>query len=189
MHSRRQHNTVDTTPESEGREPERIRMDGEAGVDAGRGKPQGEVLQRRLRFLACALSALVLSHCTWDRVKVEGDSQTRVRALYDSPVIQAKAEQAVRAEEQFIREMTSLSAAAALQRQEILRRHAETERNLINEMGLEPGYEVPGQIKFKILFGPDGVPYVKVEFESGPFRGRVGWLRRGSFDDPRTHFP
>jgi hypothetical protein len=52
-----------------------------------------------------------------------------------------------------------------------------------------PGYDVGGGTRFKILFENGAIPYLKVEFIDGPSKGRVGWLSRGSFDDPRTRFP
>ena len=58
-----------------------------------------------------------------------------------------------------------------------------------DDMAKESGYEVPGQTKFKIVFESDVLRYSKVEFESWPFRGRVGWVSIGSFVDPRADMP
>jgi hypothetical protein len=58
-----------------------------------------------------------------------------------------------------------------------------------DDMNKEPGFDVPGGTRFRILLESDALLYSKVEFESGPLQGRVGWLSRGSFDDPRTHMP
>ena len=42
---------------------------------------------------------------------------------------------------------------------------------------------------FKILFESDVLLYSKVQLESGPFKGQVGWLSRGAFHDGRTDYP
>jgi hypothetical protein len=55
-------------------------------------------------------------------------------------------------------------------------------------MGKEPGFDVPGQTRFKILFESDVLLYSKVEFESGTLKGQVGWLSRGAFHDGRTDY-
>jgi hypothetical protein len=62
-------------------------------------------------------------------------------------------------------------------------------RKLASDMGKEPGYDVPGQTRFRILFESNVVPYTNVIFTDGPFKGQTGWLSRASFSDPRTAMP
>lgn len=50
----------------------------------------------------------------------------------------------------------------------------------------QPGFEVAQQSHFKILVEADFFRYTKVVFDDGPFRGKVGWVEKGSIDDPRT---
>jgi hypothetical protein len=50
----------------------------------------------------------------------------------------------------------------------------------------QPGFDVAQQAHFKILVEADSFPYSKVAFDDGPFKGQVGWVWRGSIDDPRT---
>jgi len=137
-----------------------------------------EVLQNRLWLLLLfALSNLGLSQCRSDRYEhatISGDSRTRAHVLYDSPRLQSIVDQALQAREErkrdFFRTDNFVQRAA-------------------DDMRKEPGYEVPGQTKFKILFESDTLLYSKVEFESGPFKGQVGWLSRGAFHDGRTGWP
>ena len=137
-----------------------------------------EVLQNRLcLLLLCGLTALGLSECSWDgynHATISGDSRSRAPVLYDSPRLQSIADQALQAREE--------------RRRDFWRTENFVQR-AADDMRKEPGYEVPGQTRFKILFESDALMYSKVEFESGPFKGQVGWLWRGSFDDPRTGYP
>jgi hypothetical protein len=136
-----------------------------------------EVLQNRLcLLLLCALSVLGLSHCSSDgyhHATISGDSRTRAHVLYDSPRLESTVDQALRARQERTRDFWRTD--------DFVQRAAD-------DMGKEPGYEVPGQTRFKILFESDALMYSKVEFESGPFKGQVGWLSRGSFYDPRTGY-
>ncbi|HTS50241.1 MAG TPA: hypothetical protein VMH05_19980 [Bryobacteraceae bacterium] len=54
------------------------------------------------------------------------------------------------------------------------------------EVAARPGFDVPGGASFKILFESQDLMYTKVEFDKDPLRGRVGWIWKGSIDDPRT---
>ena len=57
------------------------------------------------------------------------------------------------------------------------------------EVATRPGFDVPGGASFKILFESQDFMYTKVEFDKDPLRGRVGWIWKGSIDDPRTRMP
>jgi len=57
------------------------------------------------------------------------------------------------------------------------------------EVAARPGFDVPGGAPFKIIFESQDLMYSKVEFDSGPLRGRAGWIWKGSIDDPRTRIP
>ena len=57
------------------------------------------------------------------------------------------------------------------------------------ELSKQPAFDVPGGTEFRILFESDALLYSKVEFVDGPFKGKIGWIRKGSFDDPRTRMP
>jgi hypothetical protein len=145
-----------------------------------------EVLQKRFcLLLLCTLSALCLSQCDSDgfqHATIRGDPQTRVHVLYDSPRIQGIVDQVLQAEQlRGIGNIDERIATAA--------RVARFAQNAADDMGKEPGYNVPGQTTFKILFESGYLFYSKVEFESGPFKGQIGWLSRRSFDDPRTGMP
>jgi hypothetical protein len=140
-------------------------------------------------LLLCALCVLELSQCTSDgyqHATISGDSQTRVRVLYDSPKIQSMVEQVLQAEQEYQRGLASLDKTKSLATflQSRLGNRVQT---LAADMGREPGYDVPGRTRFKILLEADVLLYSKVEFEDGSFKGQVGWLSRGSFDDARTH--
>lgn len=52
-----------------------------------------------------------------------------------------------------------------------------------------PSYSVGGGTEFVILAEDDIFPYDKVRFESGPVKGRIGWIARGSFRDGRFDWP
>jgi hypothetical protein len=134
------------------------------------------VLQNRRYLLLCALSALGLSQCSSDAYQhatISGDSRTSAHVLYDSPAIQRIVDRALQAREErrrnFWRTDNFVQRAA-------------------DDMGKETGFDVPGQTRFKILFESDVLLYSKVEFESGAFKGRVGWLSRGAFHDGRTDY-
>lgn len=57
------------------------------------------------------------------------------------------------------------------------------------EVAARPGFDVPGGAAFKILVESQDLMYSKVEFDQAPVRGRVGWICKGSIDDPRTRMP
>jgi hypothetical protein len=136
-----------------------------------------EVLHNRLgRLLLCVLSALVLSECRSDgyqHATISGDQRTRARVLYDSPAIQSIVDQALQAMQE---------------RRRNFWRFDNFVQRAADDMRKEPGYDVPGGTRFKILFESDALMYSKVELESGPFKGQVGWLWRGAFHDGRTDY-
>jgi hypothetical protein len=140
------------------------------------------------RFVV-VLSVLGLSNCGLvgdGHFTVSGDSHTYVHVLYQSPALQSMVEQAVREKQEYINGLRSEKDRLATF---LFWRPGKPYPELAVEMGKEPGYEVPGQTRFEILFESDVVPYTKVVFDDGPFRGMIGWLSRAAFDDPRTRFP
>jgi hypothetical protein len=58
-----------------------------------------------------------------------------------------------------------------------------------DDIAQKPGFDIAGGTGLKIVFEANGLPYSKVEVETGPFKGRLGWLSRASIDDPRTTMP
>ena len=143
------------------------------------------VLRNRLRLLSLALCAFALSNCSWEDTTyttVRGGPQTRTHALYDSPAVEAMAELALITEQEYER-------ARWEKRPGSIERYAKKKQELVDGMGGEAGYDVAGQTRVKILTDARVAPYVRVEFESGPFKGQTGWLERGTFDDPRTGMP
>jgi hypothetical protein len=137
----------------------------------------GVLQNRQYLLLLCALSALCLSQCSSDAYQhatISGDSRTNAHVLYDSPAIQKIVDQALQAREE---------------RRRNFWRTDNFVKRAADDMGNEPGFDVPGQTRFKILFESDVLMYSKVEFESGPYKGQVAWLSRRSFDAPRTGWP
>jgi hypothetical protein len=151
-----------------------------------------EALQNRwCLLLLCAVSVLALSQCTSDgyqHATIRGDSTTRTRVLYNTPKIQSLVKQVLLSKEEHRRGLASPDKRTMLATF-LFSRLGNLIKQTADEMGREPGYDVPGRTRFKILLESDVLLYSKVEFESGPFKGQVGWLWRGSFDDPRTHMP
>ena len=142
-------------------------------------------------FLWCVLSAFAWSSCGSDgfqHAKVTGDSRTGARVLYDSPNIQRLVKQVLLAKEEHRKGMASPDKSTALATF-LFSRLGNLIKQTADEMGRESGFDVPGGTRFKTLFESDVLFYSKVEFESGAFKGQVGWLSRSSFDDPRTHMP
>jgi hypothetical protein len=136
-----------------------------------------EVLQNRLcLLLLCVLSVLGLSQCSSDGYEhetISGDSRTRAHVLYDSPAIQRIVDRALQAKEERRRNFWRTDNFA---------------QRAADDMRKEPGYDVPGGTRFKILFESNVLLYSKVEFESGVLKGQVGWLSRGAFHDGRTDY-
>ena len=151
-----------------------------------------EVLQNRLcLLLVCGLSPLGLLQCSSDgyqHATISGDSRTHAHVLYDSPAIQSMVDQALQTEQTYIRGLGSPDPSKRLTTF-LESAPGKLYRKLGDDMGREPGYDVPGQTRFKILFESDALPYSKIEFERGPFKGQVAWLSRQSFDAPRTRMP
>jgi hypothetical protein len=138
----------------------------------------------------CVFSALGLSQCSSDgyqHAAISGDSQAYALVLYDSPTVQSMVDQALHVEQEHIRGLGSPDKSVRLTTF-LESRPGKLFWKLADDMGKEPGFDVPGQTRFRILFESNVLPYSKVEFERGPFKGRVGWLSRGSFDDPRTGY-
>ncbi len=131
-------------------------------------------MSRSRHLFLCPFLVLISSSCAWDgypHAATMGDSRTRVHVLYDSPVVQSAADQLLQAKQQHVRAFSSHNEkegmAAFLASQELYRK-------LADELGREPGYDVPGQTQFRILVESDILPYSKVEFDEGPIRG--GWV-------------
>ena len=101
-----------------------------------------------------------------------------VHVLYDSAEVRTFAEQA----DQLERGRQSMDDF-------VLSRKGKAFRKVKDEMDRQPGFEVPGGTSFKILFELPNLFYSKAEFTDGPFKGQIGWVPKGSFDDPRTGMP
>ena len=132
---------------------------------------------------------LCISGCssdTYEHATVSGDSRTTVNVLYDSPAVQKMVDQALETERQYHRGLSDPDKRLATFLESS---PGKLYAKLRIDMPKEPGYEVPGQTRFKILLESDILPYSKVEFEDGPFKGQIGWLSRAAFVDGRTRFP
>lgn len=135
-------------------------------------------------LLLCALtncSADGYQHCT-----VLGDSHARVHVAYDSDAFENKVSRALHNRVEYSQNLAmSLKRTPKLYAQ--LTVHATP--LLPDDIAQQPGFDVTGGSGFKILFEENTLPFSKVEFETGPFTGRIGWLQRASMDDPRTRMP
>jgi hypothetical protein len=152
---------------------------------------RAEALQHSCRMLLCAFLILGLSQCGWDEYQhatIDGDSRRHAHVLYDSPAVQRMVDQALAAKQEYSRDLSTSDSSKRLATL-LGDRAGKAYQKLLKDMPTQPGYDVPRQTKFKILFESDISPYSKVEFESGLFKGQIGWISRGSFDDPRTHMP
>ena len=140
----------------------------------------GPVTRKTLLTALYAILPLTLSQChvDLDHATTSGGPETSTHVLYDSPAIEGMVGAALKTYQELQYSGKDLNFEGG-----------ELNRKLIVEMEREPGYDVPGQTRFRILFQESIIPYTKVVFESGPFKGRVGWLRPGTYDDPRMHWP
>lgn len=141
------------------------------------------------RLIFVALMFLGLSGCSSDGYQhgtVSGDSRTTVNVLYDSPAVKKMVDQALETERQYHSGLSDPDKRLATFLESS---PGKVYAKLRIDMPKEPGYEVSGQTRFKILLESDILPYSKVEFEDGPFKDQVGWLSRAAFVDGRTRFP
>ena len=138
-----------------------------------------KVMFRSANLLFC-ISVLILIDCRFsNEYTLNGDSSVRVRVLPDSTDVRSLAEQAAQVERDLREHGQSMDDF-------LHSRPGKAFRSINEEMDKKPGYEVPGGTSFEILLEVGNLFYSKVRFTDGPFRGQVGWVRKGSFDDPRT---
>ncbi|SRR5579884_1677862 len=141
-----------------------------------------------MRCLLCLAAITLLLSCGrdgYEHATIAGDSQTRVRVLNDSPIIQAALTQALQVLEEHKRGLGSRASDKRLTTF-LASRPGKLYWKLKDDLREEPGYYVSGQTRFKILFESSVFPFNKVEFESGPWKGRIGWISKDSFYDART---
>ena len=147
---------------------------------------QGGALRGPFSLLSIALCALALSNCSSeDRgtyATIKGGPQARTHVLYDSSAVRAIAAQALVAKQEY-------EFARSERRPGTIERYRELIQKLANDMGREPGYDVPGGARFKILTDGHVLPFAWVEFDGAPFKGQRAWVPRYSFDDPRESMP
>jgi hypothetical protein len=133
--------------------------------------------------LPVGISLLILINCRFgNEYTLRGESRVRVRVLYDSADVRSLAEQAV----QIGRRLREGGQSPG---DFIYGRPGKAFRRVRDGMDRQPGYEVPGGTSFKILFEVGNLFYSKVRFTDGPFKGQIGWVPKGSFDDPRVGMP
>ena len=124
----------------------------------------------------------------WDGYQqwtVVGDSNGRAHAAYDSAAFQQKVDHALHERVDYAQSTVRSDGGPPKVYSRVT-----VHGNLVeNDIGQQPGFDVPEGTRLKILFEADALPYKKVEFETGAFKGRVGWLSDASIDDPRTHWP
>jgi hypothetical protein len=133
--------------------------------------------------LLFGISLLVLIGCRFsNEYTLNGDSSVRVRVLHDSADVRGLAEQAAKIERDLREHGQSMNDF-------VLSRPGKAFRKVNEEMDKQPGYDVPGGTSFKILFEAGNLFYSKVQFTDRPLKGQIGWVRKGSFDDPRTRMP
>jgi hypothetical protein len=138
----------------------------------------------RSASLLFGISLLILINCRFggEHYTLFGDSRVRVRVLYDSEDVRNLAEQAAEIERR-------LRQGGQSPGDFIYSRPGKAFRKVKEEMDKQPGYEVPGGTSFKILFELANLFYSKAQFTDGPSKGQIGWVPKGSFDDPRTRMP
>jgi hypothetical protein len=161
-------------------------MRGRAVVVRSPRKMQGGALSGLFSLLSITICALALSNCSSeDRstyATIKGDPQSRAHVLSDSSTVQAIAAQALVAKQEY-------EFARSEKRPGTEERYQELIQKLANDMGREPGYDVPGGARFKILTDGQVLPYAWVEFVGPPLKGQRAWVPRYSFDDPRESMP
>jgi hypothetical protein len=139
-----------------------------------------------VRFGILAVS-LALSGCHGPGFRLRGDSNARVHVVYDSPIIEDLADQAVRSREEAAKELGSREDIGT--RLSVWHQSGRFLSERGERIGKEPGFDVPGRTAITILRESDTLRYSKVRFDDGPFKGKVGWVSRGLIDDPRTRMP
>jgi hypothetical protein len=151
------------------------------------------MLWTRFPFVCLSsVSIFGLLRCNWDKYqhcRLNGDPQSRVRVLYDSPELNALVDQVTRLHEAHLRALGSLSEKERLNAF-MLDGFGKSQKKIADDIGKLPGYDAPGQTRFKILYQSNALQYyVKAQFEAPPLEGKVGWVPVGSFDDSRTRMP
>lgn len=144
-----------------------------------------EVVFRRFGFcLAVGISLLILITCRFgdEHYTLRGDSRVHQQFLYDSADVRSLAEQATQFERRLRQQGQTMDDF-------LFSRPGGAFRKVNKEMEKQPGYEVPGEISFKILFELGNLSYSKAQFTDGALKGQIGWVAKGSFDDPRTAMP
>ena len=132
--------------------------------------------------LSFGISLLVLIDCRFGSEYIlRGDSRVRVHVLYDTADVRSLAEEAAQLEDSLRQKGQSIDDF-------IFSRPGKAFGKVKEQMDKQPGYEVPGGTSFDVLFESPNLLYSKVQFTSGPFKGQVGWVPKGSFDDPRTGY-
>jgi hypothetical protein len=160
--------------------PLRDHCQNRAATEAAPRHYTGIVRGRLAFYLIVGISLVSLISCKFsdDQYKLRGDSRVRVHVLYDSAEVRSLAEQAAQLE----RSGQSMDDF-------LLSRKGKAFMKVKEEMDRQPGYEVPGATSFKILFELPNLFYSKAEFTDGPLKRQIGWVPKGSFDDPRTGMP
>jgi hypothetical protein len=134
--------------------------------------------------IAVGISLLILIDCRFGRGQytLRGDSRVQHRVLYDSADVRSLAEQATEVERRLRQGRQSPGDS-------IYSRPGKAFRKVREEMDKQRGYDVPGGISFKILFELPNLFYSKAQFTDGSFKGQIGWVSKGSFNDPRNGMP
>lgn len=133
--------------------------------------------------LAVGILPVFLINCRFrHEYTLRGDARVHVRVLYDSDDVRSLAEQAAQIERHLRQYGQSPDDF-------IYSRPGKAFIKVKEEMDKQPGYEVPGGTSFKILFEVGNLFYSKAQLTDGPLKGRIAWVPKGSFDDPRTGMP
>ncbi len=141
------------------------------------------VVFRRFGFcLAFGISLLILINSGFgdEQYTLRGNSRVHHRVLYDSADVRSLAEQATQIERRFRHQSMD---------DFFFSRPGKAFGKVNEKMERQPGYEVPGGFHFKVLFELGNLSYSKVQFTDGSFNGQIGWVAKGSFDDPRSRMP
>ena len=136
----------------------------------------------------CLISVTVgLVNCGdgYQHFTLHGGPQSRVRVVNDSPLVAAMVQHALDEEREYFRGLSSPKESERLATF-LQSGPGKLYNKLKNDFQRAPGYDVPGQTRFKLLFESNVLPYSKVEFDSGPVKGQIGWMSRADFDDTRT---
>jgi hypothetical protein len=144
-----------------------------------------------VRRLFPFLLVVLLCSCRSDgymHATLNGGSKDRVRVLIDSPSVRESLRQAVQADENH---KTRLASRDPKEQMAAFMdpRPGTMPAQIIKDLMQAPSYEAPGHTRCKILFESNAFPFDKIQFESGPSKGQVGWIAKGSFPDRRFEWP